>query len=43
MPSIVYIEEAKPKPSSNDVPYLDLWKEQWKKVKFSEIISEWKK
>ena len=43
MPSIVYIDPAKPEPSSNDIPYLDIWKEQWKKVKFSDITSEWKK
>jgi len=43
MPSIVYIERAGPEPSSNDIPYLDIWKEQWKKVKFSDITNEWKK
>ncbi len=43
MPSIVYIEPAKPEPSSNDIPYLDIWKERWKKVEFSDITSEWKK
>lgn len=43
MPSIVYIKRAEPEPSSNDIPYLDIWKEQWKEVKFSDITSEWKK
>jgi len=43
MPSIVYISPAKPEPSSNDIPYWDIWKEQWKEVKFSDITNEWEK
>lgn len=42
MPSVVVIDECEPKPKSNDVPYLDLWKEQWKEVSFEEIIKSWK-
>ncbi len=43
MPSIIYIKEAEPEPSSNDIPYLDIWKEPWKKVEFLDITNEWKK
>jgi len=43
MPSIIYIKQAEPEPSSNDIPYLDIWKEQWKKVEVSDITNEWKK
>jgi len=43
MPSIIYIDPAEPEPSSKDIPYLDIWKEQWKKVLFSDITSEWKR
>ena len=43
MPSIIYIKRAEPEPSSNDIPYLDIWKEQWKKVEVSDITNEWKK
>ena len=43
MPSIVQIEECEQKPSSNDIPYFDLWKEEWKGLDFEQIINEWKK
>ena len=43
MPSIVQIEECEHKPSSNDIPYFDLWKEEWKDLDFEQIINEWKK
>ncbi len=43
IPSIIQIDECEQKPSSNDIPYLDLWKEPWKELKFEEIIKEWEK
>lgn len=43
IPSIVHIEECDPKPSSNDIPYLDLWKEEWKELNISAIKDEWLK
>lgn len=45
MPSIVKIEKCDPskQPSSNDIQYLDIWKEEWKDVPFEKIIREWKK
>lgn len=43
MPSIVQIQECELKPSSNDIPYFDLWKEQWKTLNIEDIISEWRK
>jgi hypothetical protein len=43
MPSIIKIDECSPKPSSNDIEYLKIWKEQWKNVDFDNIVKEWKK
>lgn len=43
IPSIVQIDECEEKPSSNDIPYYDLWKEEWKDLNIEEIISEWTK
>lgn len=43
IPSIVHIEECDPKPSSNDIPYLDLWKTEWKGLDISAIKDEWLK
>ena len=41
--AIVHIEECDPKPSSNDIPYLDLWKTEWKELDISAIKDEWLK
>lgn len=41
IPSIVQIDECDEKPSSNDIPYYDLWKEEWKNLDIEKIISEW--
>ncbi len=41
IPSIVQIDECEDKPSSNDIPYYDLWKEEWKQLNIEAIISEW--
>lgn len=43
IPSIVHIEECDPKPSSNDIPYLDLWKTEWKELDISAIKDVWLK
>lgn len=43
MPSIVKIERCDPTPSSNDIPYLELWKQEWKDVDFDEVKSQWLK
>jgi len=43
MPSLVKIDRCKPKPSSSDIKYLEVWQEEWKKVAFENIINEWKK
>lgn len=44
MPSIVKIDECKDHfPSSNDIKYLEIWKEKWKDVGFNKIVAEWKK
>ena len=44
MPSLVKIEKCdeNKQPSSNDVKYLETWKEEWKDVQFDEIIKKWK-
>ena len=34
LPSVVQIGRCAPEPSSNDIPYLQLWKEKWKDVEF---------
>jgi len=45
MPSLVKIDQCDKdkEPSSNDVRYLDIWKEKWKDSDFESIIKEWKK
>ncbi len=43
MPSIVKIEECTDRmPSSNDIKYIEIWKEKWKDAKFSEVVKQWK-
>ena len=44
MPSLVKIEKCDKdkQPSSNDVKYLETWKEKWKDVEFEKIIKKWK-
>ena len=42
LPSIVMIDECGDlHPSSNDIPYWDLWKEKWKDIDFEKIKDEW--
>lgn len=41
LPSIVQIEPCEPKPSSNDIPYLQLWKEEWHTLDMEAIREVW--
>lgn len=41
IPSIVQIDECEDKPSSNDIPYFELWKEKWKELDIGAIKEEW--
>lgn len=41
LPSIVQIEVCTQAPTSNDIPYWDLWKEQWKDLAIGKIRDEW--
>lgn len=41
LPSIVQIDRCLNEPSSNDIPYWELWKDEWKTMNIAEIKSEW--
>lgn len=41
LPSIVQIDPCEEAPSSNDIPYWQLWKAEWKDLDFVEIKAEW--
>lgn len=41
LPSIVQIDQCDPAPSSNDIPYWELWKEEWKDLNITELKAEW--
>lgn len=43
LPSIVKIDRCRPEPSSNDIPYWSLWKEEWKNMDINSIKDEWYK
>ncbi len=43
MPSLVKIDMCGPEPSSSDIPYLELWKEEWRSVDFEAIKAGWLK
>ena len=43
LPSIVQIDKCKSPPSSNDIPYWELWKEEWRNLSMDEIKKEWYK
>lgn len=43
LPSIVQIDPCECPPSSNDIPYWKLWKEEWKELNFEELKTEWYK
>ncbi len=41
IPSIVQIDECEDKPSSNDIPYFELWEEKWRELDIGAIKEEW--
>lgn len=41
LPSIVQIDPCEPVPSSNDIPYWELWKEEWRSMDIAAIKKEW--
>ena len=41
LPSIIKIDPCELPPSSNDIPYWELWKDEWKEVDINEIKTEW--
>lgn len=41
MPSLVKVGVCDPSPSSNDIPYFELWKEEWKNLDFDSIKKTW--
>jgi DNA helicase HerA-like ATPase len=43
LPSIVQIDPCVHAPSSNDIPYWELWKEEWKSIDMATIKAEWYK
>ncbi|PXX25530.1 MULTISPECIES: ATP-binding protein [Burkholderia] len=43
LPSIVQIDLCADAPSSNDIPYWQLWKKEWKDMDFAAIKAEWYK
>ncbi len=43
MPSLVKVNQCSPSPSSNDIPYFELWKEEWKALDFDKIKQTWLK
>jgi len=43
LPSIVQIDRCSPEPSSNDIPYWILWKEEWKDLDLKALKEEWNK
>lgn len=43
LPSIIQMEECKLPPSSNDIPYWELWKDKWKDLDFDALKDEWYK
>ncbi|WP_282075867.1 anti-phage-associated helicase HerA [Maribacter aquivivus] len=43
LPSIIQMDRCKKEPSSNDIPYFELWKDEWKKMDIDKIKKEWYK
>jgi uncharacterized protein len=43
MPSLVKVAPCDPAPSSSDIPYFQLWKEEWKSLNFAGIKNIWLK
>lgn len=42
IPSIVKIGECNPKPSSSDIPYLELWKREWIDLDIQSVVDYWR-
>ena len=42
MPSLIKVDQCDMKPNSNDVKYLEIWKEEWKDVDFQALEVIWK-
>lgn len=43
LPSVIQMDRCDKEPSSNDIPYWELWKEEWKALDFNELKGEWHK
>jgi DNA helicase HerA-like ATPase len=43
LPSIIQIDPCEMPPSSNDIPFWKLWKEEWKDLDINSIKNEWYK
>ncbi|PGU51911.1 Bipolar DNA helicase [Bacillus cereus] len=43
IPSIVQIDPCAMPPSSNDIPFWNLWKDKWKKLDIAKLKEEWYK
>ncbi|MBY2935673.1 ATP-binding protein [Rhizobium leguminosarum] len=43
LPSVVQIDVCDHPPSSNDIPFWDLWKEEWRDIDIDSIRREWLK
>ncbi len=41
LPSVIKIDPCELPPSSNDIPYWELWKDEWKEADINEIKTEW--
>ncbi|MCL1989314.1 MAG: ATP-binding protein [Defluviitaleaceae bacterium] len=41
LPSVVQIDRCSPEPSSNDIPYYELWKKEWKNLDILGIKQKW--
>ncbi len=41
LPSIIKVDICDLPPSSNDIPYWELWKKEWREAEISEIKTEW--
>jgi DNA helicase HerA-like ATPase len=41
LPSVVQVDRCAPEPSSNDIPYYQLWKEKWKTLDINAIKDIW--
>lgn len=42
LPSVVQVEKCDPEPSSRDIPYWKLWKEEWHNLDANTLMNIWK-